>query len=405
MSMQYDSDSDSAEDLDFEPTSEPSSDDNNGSETDEAMEESGDDDGQKQGSSTSKLTSTEACSRPSKKGRKKSAATEGGRGREVKGKGPLTQTKEPSQSIATTATEDVTEMSTAQLAAATGATPAIVASEEVVKKKKGPKKGTKYKKRTPATGKEAGTKSATKTPKVPKVTKKAAAVAAAQVPRPIVGRFGFQNNPIDLDHPLETFKWPYSPFTAEFKTQHQARDKMASDIHRALQELTDANGRATWRLQELDHQLQMSRQDLKTSLDEIQFRKSQLRDMSILAVDIVKKLSLPRPEPQELLRRQSLPSLPSSGAGSGNESGPGGYASSYKTIASHLDGDHMDLDGDNEFESGGEQQHSHENTNQQGQHAIQRQQLHNLKGVNEGNVRSFLEKIRALEQAQRQVVV
>lgn len=163
---------------------------------------------------------------------------------------------------------------------------------------------------------------------------------------------------------------------------------MATDLRQAVQQITETNGRATWHLRELDHKLQMSRQDLKTSLDEIQFRKSQLRDMSLLAVDIVKKLSSPRPRPPQ--RRSSL----SSGAMSGNESGgTEGYPSSYQTTASHLDGDHMDVDG---TESGGEPYPQH------------RQSVHehpSLKGLNEGNVRSFLEKIRAIEQAQGHVMV
>jgi len=163
---------------------------------------------------------------------------------------------------------------------------------------------------------------------------------------------------------------------------------MANDLGQTIKEITDTNDRASWHLRELDHKLQMSRQDLKTSLDEIQFRKSQLRDMSLLAVDIVRKLSSPRSQPPP--RRSSL----SSGAMSGNESGgTGDHPSSYQTTASHLDGDHMDVDG---IESGGEPcpQHDPSNPEQPG-----------LKGLNESNVRSFLEKIRELEQAQRHVMV
>ncbi|KAF9178192.1 hypothetical protein BGZ50_007972 [Haplosporangium sp. Z 11] len=289
-------------------------------------------------------------------------------------------------------------------AAASVTTADPTTSGEVVKKKKGPKKGTKYKKRTPA-GPDG------KVPK--KMTKKAAAAAAAaaeaaaqeaalQAQRQTLnfgGRLGPMNTRVDMEHPLETFKWPYSPFTNEFKAQHRARDKMITELHQAVEEITIRNGQASWHLQELDNQLQQSRQDLRTSLDEIQFRKSQLRDMSLLAVDIVRKLSSSSTATQSSSsalstsmptgRRISASSVgSSSGAISGNESGAGegGYVSS--SAASYLDGDQMDVD---DAESGGEQ-HLKLRT-------AQPQQA--LKGLNEGNVRSFLEKIRELEQTQR----
>ncbi|CAO3571030.1 unnamed protein product [Mortierella alpina] len=277
------------------------------------------------------------------------------------------------------------------------------ATEPVVeKKKKGPKKGTKYKKRTPATLDAAGGKAA----KPVKMSKKAAAAAAAaaaeaeaalraqQQTLNIGGRFGTR---VDLDHPLETFKWPYSPFTSDFMSQHRARDKMASTLHQQVQEITTRNGQALDYLHELDHQLQLSRQDLRTSLDEIQFRKSQLRDMGLLAVDIVKKLSSSSSSSSPSPRRLSY------SAGSGNESGlgegcEGGYASSCPT-ASHLDGDRMDVDeveGDREQRLGQQPPPPHQ---------AQPSRQHSLEGLSEGNVRSFLEKIRELEQAQRHVVL
>ncbi|KAF9345080.1 hypothetical protein BGX26_003574 [Mortierella sp. AD094] len=376
MSMQYDSDSDSADDLDFEPASEASScsDGGSGTDNDDAIEEVEEDEPMRESSTIAPATV------PSRKAPKTKKA-------------PSTPTPGTEAVVTTSATITAVaaDAGTATVPAASGDP---TASGEVVKKKKGPKKGTKYKKRTPAAD---GSKPGTKSTKAPKMTKKAAAAAAAAVAASeaaratqpsfsLAGRFGFQNTQVDLDHPLETFKWPYSPFTAEFKSQHQARDKMANELHQAVQQITDTNGRATWHLQELDNQLQMSRQDLKTSLDEIQFRKSQLRDMSLLAVDIVRKLSSPRPRPP--------PRRPSSSSASGNESaggdGTGGYASSYQTTASHLDEDHMDVDG---AESGGEYKPYDDQHDQQ-----------SLKGLNEGNVRSFLERIRALEQAQRQVL-
>ncbi|KAF9116806.1 hypothetical protein BGX27_010423 [Mortierella sp. AM989] len=373
MSMHYDSDSDSADDLDFEPASEANScsDGDSGTDTYDAAEEIEGD--EPIGESPSIDVSTE----PSKKAQKiKKAST----------------TTLGTDTVVGTTSDAIGTMTMTATDAAVVTSPAVSAdptmSGEVVKKKKGPKKGTKYKKRTPTAD---GSKPGTKSSKAPKMTKKAAAAAAAaaaaseaakanQPTFSLAGRIGFQNTQVNMDHPLETFKWPYSPFTAEFKAQHQARDKMANELRQAVQQITDTNGQATWHLQELDNQLQMSRQDLKTSLDEIQFRKSQLRDMSLLAVDIVRKLSSPRP-PRSLRR-------PSSSSASGNESaggdGTGGYSSSYQTTASHLDDDHMDVDG---------AEHKQYDDQQ------------SLKGLNEGNVRSFLERIRALEQAQRHVLV
>ncbi|KAF9279843.1 hypothetical protein BGZ68_007659 [Mortierella alpina] len=253
--MQYDSDSDSADDLDFEPASEVSScsDDDSGSDMGDALNDAG--------SAGSPAESGPA--RPAKKAAVPTATPQLALS-EVGAKVPPLENTVGSE-VGTVA----------------GATPSDVpATEPVVeKKKKGPKKGTKYKKRTPATLDAAGGKAA----KPVKMTKKAAAAAAAaaeaeaalraqQQTLNIGGRFGTR---VDLD----------------FMSQHRARDKMASTLHQQVQEITTRNGQALDYLQDLDHQLQLSRQDLRTSLDEIQFRKSQLRDMGLLAVDIVKKLS------------------------------------------------------------------------------------------------------------------
>ncbi|KAF9978345.1 hypothetical protein BGZ73_002728 [Actinomortierella ambigua] len=113
---------------------------------------------------------------------------------------------------------------------------------------------------------------------------------------------------IDLDHPLETFRWRFSAFTQDFLKQHQERDKMAQDLRQAVEEMVGANTNASWRLQELEERVETSRQELRMTLDEISFRKSQLRDMSRMAVEIVKKLSSRRdpcqPTLQENLEQQ-----------------------------------------------------------------------------------------------------
>lgn len=185
-----------------------------------------------------------------------------------------------------------------------------------------------------------------------------------------------------LDHPLESFKWPYSPFTADFKTQHQARGTMAKELRQAVQQITESNSRSTWHLQELDQQLQMSRQDLKTSLDEIQFRKSQLRDMSLMAVDIVRKLTSSSSSSRRSERGAGTAvSLPSS---SSTSALPGGAESVGRM--SDLDSDTMDIDG----------------AEMSGSAGLGQVQLNEL---NEGNVRSFLEKIRELERHQRHIMV
>ncbi|KAI1310527.1 hypothetical protein EDD11_003732 [Mortierella claussenii] len=429
MSMQYDSDSDSADDLDFEPASDASdaSSGDSGSDMDEV------EDAEEETVSFTESSPTVAPKTPSKPTKRNTKKTTATSTHAADGTTTATPTTSGNSSQVTASivsgTIEITmapgnTVSVATLGATGASSNASVddpaAPIEVVKKKKGPKKGTKYKKRTPAGPDES--KASAKAPKVPRITKKAVAAAAqaqadseaarnAQATPVLAGRFGHPAVHIDLDHPLETFKWPYSPFTPEFKAQHSARNDMASNLHQAVQQITDANGRAIWHLQELDQQLQMSRQDLKTNLDEIQFRKSQLRDMSLLAADIVKKLSMPRPVPKGSVRRRSQSSA-SSGAASGSESGVGGYSSSYQTTASHLDDDRMDMD--DEVESGGE--HTLHQPSQQRRHYPQdshdvrrghgleqwEQPPQSLKGLNEGNVRSFLERIRALEQAQQQ---
>ncbi|KAG0242605.1 hypothetical protein BGX31_000130 [Mortierella sp. GBA43] len=359
----------------------------NSSDVDETMESiEGDADNSQDisgGSIDGSLAEADTAAKPAKKTRKKATTT---------ATAALTPAEVQSEEAAnSTVPPEATNLPTTTVATAmvspSTTDPAAVPGEPV-KKKKGPKKGTKYKKRVP---KVDGAAPGVKAPKAPKMTKKAAAAAAeaakaSQLRPPDAARLDFQNTVIDMDHPLESFKWPYSPFTPEFRSQHQARNKMASDLRQAVQQIADTNGRATWHLRELDQKLQMSRQDLKTSLDEIQFRKSQLRDMSLLAVDIVRKLSSPRPR-----HPQGKSSSP--GAASGNESNDGGECPSScptttTTTTSHLDGDRMDVD---EVESGKEQ--------------YPQLQQSSLKGLNEGNVRSFLEKIRELEQAQHHVMV
>ncbi|KAG0366076.1 hypothetical protein BC939DRAFT_531886 [Gamsiella multidivaricata] len=431
MSMQYDSDSDSADDLDFEPASGASSgsDSDSGPDMDETMGDEIVEDEVMNGDTVVEDLFAKPAKKTRKKGTPASAVTKAVTPDASAISVPATATPATSATSTAAPMQDVVPSAgvavnaTAEAAAPAPGAPLSAndsnapAPGEVAKKKKGPKKGTKYKKRTPAVAAD-GSKPAGKTPKASKMTKKAAAAAAAaaaeaeteavrqkQAEASVSGRFGFLNTQVDIDHPLETFKWPYSPFTPEFKSQHQARNKMANDLHQAVQEMTDNNNRATWHLQELDNQLQISRQGLRTSLDEIQFRKSQLRDMSLLAVDIVRKLSSPRQRPPPPPR--TLSSSSSSGTASGTESAggdggeTGGYGSSYKTTVSHLDGDRMEVD---DVESG-EEQYGQMHGQGREQQQSQQQQQQSLKGLNEGNVRSFLEKIRELELAQRHVVV
>ncbi|KAK3834470.1 MAG: hypothetical protein J3R72DRAFT_452391 [Linnemannia gamsii] len=439
MSMQYDSDSDSVDDLDFEPASNGSS-ASDGDSADEDMDETMEDvqgeidaagsivvdtppptssatatkgaskkkaslrAQQQTATSTSASTTTPPAGTTAVSSSSSSAAAQVPQQPQPASGSATESAPTPVSTIAvgSVLTGDSGEPAAGEpLPVASGSSdPTAVAAAggapgEVVKKKKGPKKGTKYKKRATAVP-DAGATSG-KAPKTPKMTKKAAAAAAAAAAFssqnmahvPAVGRFAFQNTQVDLDHPLESFKWPYSPFTAEFKTQHRARDTMARDLHQAVQQITDTNNRSTWHLQELDQQLQMSRQDLKTSLDEIQFRKSQLRDMSLMAVDIVRKLSSTSSSSRKG-RVVGAGGLGAAGSSSSSSSSvlPGGGTESAGRV-SDLESDAMEVDGPEEVS---------------GKSAAELKQSR-VNELNEGNVRSFLEKIRELEQMQRHVMV
>lgn len=158
---------------------------------------------------------------------------------------------------------------------------------------------------------------------------------------------------------------------------------MAKELHQAVQQITESNSRSTWHLQELDQQLQMSRQDLKTSLDEIQFRKSQLRDMSLMAVDIVRKLSSSSSSSRRSGRGTGSAVLPSSSTPM--SALPSGTESVGRV--SDTDSDAMEVDGAEEMSASA---------------GLGQVRLNEL---NEGNVRSFLEKIRELERHQRHIMV
>ncbi|KAF9141533.1 hypothetical protein BGX30_004602 [Mortierella sp. GBA39] len=409
MSMQYDSDSDSVDDLDFEPASDGSSGSDGDSAADEDMDETmegveGETDAAGSIVPAPAVPSTKAGASKKKyspRAQQPSATSTppatvvASSSVQVSSQPVSTDSvATPGANVSTGAAGEAGGATTEPLAGASGSSEPTAAATgdasatgsapgEVVKKKKGPKKGTKYKKRATAAPDAGGGLA----PKYPKMTKKAAAAAAAAVAAAaassqnmaqVFGRFGLQNTQVDLDHPLESFKWPYSPFTADFKTQHQARGTMAKDLHQTVQQITESNNRSTWHLQELDQQLQMSRQDLKTSLDEIQFRKSQLRDMSLMAADIVRKLSSSSSSSRRSGRGAGTVILPSSAL-------PGGTESVGRV--SDLDSDAMEVDGAEEMSASAE---------------LGQLRLNEL---NEGNVRSFLEKIRELEQHQRHIMV
>ncbi|KAG0334151.1 hypothetical protein BG000_008591 [Podila horticola] len=227
--------------------------------------------------------------------------------------------------------------------------------------------------RKPKVVDEAPLSKPTKTKPTKKASKPASSATSAI--SAIHSPFGLPNAQIDMNHPLETFKWPYSPFTSEFKEQHRARDKLAQDLRLAVQEIKGTNAHANRHLQDLDSRLQLSRQDLSTCLDEIQFRKSQLRDMSLMAVDIVKKLSRQPASPSPLVSRPN--------AQDGAESDMGSVIPNT-TGMSHVDHQMMDVDQESSGDDLSGSSHSP-----------------SLRGLNEGNVRSFLEKIRELEHTQR----
>ncbi|KAF9158611.1 hypothetical protein DFQ26_007434 [Actinomortierella ambigua] len=261
---------------------------------------------------------------------------------------------------------------------------------------------------------------------------------------------------IDLNHPLETFRWRFSAFTPDFLKQHQERDKMSRDLRQAVEEMVGANTNANWRLQELDERVETSRQELRMTLDEISFRKSQLRDMSLMAVEMVKKLSSRRDsyhptqqqqQQQRLEQRQQQqeqqiqrkPSLPEMG------------------YDQPMDADHMDIDpvlpvahndaaaapisavgqaGDtfaNLFASSSAGKDSHEGAQSRDsvntdmadasslhvaepniaeggsastkpdQASLRKDINEHLSGLNEYNIRSFLERMRQLELERREV--
>ncbi|KAF9145970.1 hypothetical protein BG015_011730 [Linnemannia schmuckeri] len=431
MSMQYDSDSDSADDLDFEPVSDGSSGSGDDSAVEEDMDETMEGIEGETGAAGSIVPAPAATSTKASASKKKSSpraqqtsatvtppATAASLSAQVPSQpASMESTATPGDIASTGAAGVAIDATTESLAGASGSSnPAAGATGdanttgsvpgEVVKKKKGPKKGTKYKKRATAAP-DAGGVASGKAPKTPKMTKKAAAAAAAAAAAvasqnmayaPAVGRFAFQNTQVDLDHPLQSFKWPYSPFTADFKTQHQLRGTMAKELHQAVQQITEANNRSTWHLQELDQQLQMSRQDLKTSLDEIQFRKSQLRDMSLMAVDIVRKLSSSSSASRRSGRGGATGAGAgmATGAGAGMASSPSSSSSSTSALlggtesagrVSDLDSDAMEVDGVEDMSSSA---------------GLGQLRLNEL---NESNVRSFLEKIRELEQHQRYIMV
>ncbi|KAG0055652.1 hypothetical protein BGZ83_007804 [Gryganskiella cystojenkinii] len=343
--------------------------------------------------------------------------------------------------MATAETKQAVASTLAESGVSSGLNDVVVVPVEVVKKKKGPKPGTKYKKRTPAsekglekTKKGAAASRQDTTSKRGKLSKKAQAaaeVAASTTMAPTSLRSKFYSTQIDADHPLESFKWPYSPFTPDFKSQHSLRNNMVLNLSTSVQEMQRSNNIASDHLQQLDYQLQSSRQNLKTSLDEIQFRKGQLRDMSIMAVDIVRKLSAARSSRSAVgePRPETIPSCPSSINISSSASSLGsiGSASGFREgghalLSDHASTDEMDLVGVISSESqdparqevlrqqqGLQRQHQRQQRQQQQQHQQQQQQQQQqqpgqpeiLRGLNDSNIRTFLEKIREVEHAQR----
>ncbi|KAG0088559.1 hypothetical protein BGZ93_010354, partial [Podila epicladia] len=239
LAMNYDSDSDSADDLDFQPASasnsaSSSSDEGSGPEDENMEEVVPEDEGSSQSISSAAPTPEPKLGKtPKKKTSKKKVAVD---------------------------VNDVKPQPKKR-----GRKPKIVSDEAPLSKP-------------------------TKAKPTKKASKPVSSVSSSAISS-IHSPFGLPNTQIDMDHPLETFKWPYSPFTSEFKEQHRVRGKLAHDLRLAVQEIKGTNTYANQHLQDLDNRLQLSRQDLSTCLDEIQFRKSQLRDMSLMAVDIVKKLS------------------------------------------------------------------------------------------------------------------
>ncbi|KAG0353305.1 hypothetical protein BG005_007393 [Podila minutissima] len=321
LAMNYDSDSDSADDLDFQPASasnsaSSSSDEGSGPEDENMEEVVPKDEGSSQGlSSVAPTPEPKLAKTPKKKMSKKKVAAD---------------------------VDDIKPQPKKR-----GRKPKVVSDEAPLSKP-------------------------TKAKSTKKASKPVSAVSTSAISS-IHSPLGLPNTQIDMDHPLETFKWPYSPFTSEFKEQHRARGKLAQDLRLAVQEIKGTNTHANQHLQDLDNRLQLSRQDLSTCLDEIQFRKSQLRDMSLMAVDIVKKLSR---QPPSFMSKPSVQD--------GAESDVNGSVIPNTTGMSYVDHQMMDVDQESSGDDLSGSSHSP-----------------SLKGLNEGNVRSFLEKIRELEHAQR----
>ncbi|KAG0337760.1 hypothetical protein BG004_007502 [Podila humilis] len=362
MTMHYDSDSDSADDLDFQPGNDISSSSSNSAGEDTTSEQEDEN---------------------------------------------MEEVVPENEGIASVMEEDAPFLE-ASLSTGLPVTPSTVSAPAKPSKKTTSKK----KKTTTATSKSAGNDIDTKPKRgrksklatdstLPLKTAKSKTIkkSSNQAPKPtppsalclsfVQSPFAAQNVQIDMDHPLETFKWSYSPFTSEFKEQHRARGKMVHDLHLAAQELKGTNTHASQRLQELDNRLQSSRHDLNTCLNEIQFRKSQLRDMGLMAVDIVKKLSRQASSPSSSLSAHAKSGVAATDAelvlsspSLSNEVSP--EEDGQSTAMSHAGHHMMDVD----QESSGDDQSGSTY----------------LKGLHEGNVRSFLEKIRELEQAQRRVV-
>ncbi|KAG0226286.1 hypothetical protein BGW42_003782 [Actinomortierella wolfii] len=269
MSMNYDSDSDSAEDLDFEPESDLSQDSDFDSDSDKSLDEH-------------ELVDDSAA--------------------------PVAAAKD----------EDTLKPADAP-ASSTVQAPSVDPSEPKKRPKGRPRKvvdPNNPSRTAPKTTKSRAKKStATKRSdnSTPAKTKKASKAAQKKNQSAEESHAGSsqllvpaQNTPrtIDMNHPFETFRWPFSAFSPEFLKQHQERDKMVRDLRQAVEEMVGSNTNASWRLQELEERVETRRQELRMTLDEISFRKSQLRDMSRMAVDIVKKLSSRRdyhhPQPPQL---------------------------------------------------------------------------------------------------------
>lgn len=188
---------------------------------------------------------------------------------------------------------------------------------------------------------------------------------------------------------------------------------MAQDTSLRLEELRKSNSVASHQLQQLDYQLQSNRQNLKISLDEIQFRRSQLRDMSVMAVDIVRRLCLPRISDQRssehldngqrtfaVPTRNLITPLPIStnhtdGArpsSVGPRIGGDSWEGEYKP-SSQISMDQVEINGDPRL-----QRQPPPHQGQPSQH-VHQEHLSILKGLNESNIRTFLEKMRELDQA------